>query len=65
LPWQKNELETVLSSMLEGVIAVDMDERIISMNQVAARMFNGEPQKFQGQSIQEAIRVSRLQRFNR
>ncbi len=60
---QKNELETVLSSMLEGVIAVDMDERIISINQVAARMFNGEPAKFQGQSIQEAIRVSRLQRF--
>ncbi len=60
---QKNELETVLSSMLEGVIAVDMDERIISMNQVAARMFNGKPGKFQGQSIQEAIRVSRLQRF--
>ena len=60
---QKNELETVLSSMLEGVIAVDMDERIISINQVAARMFNGEPAKFQGQSIQESIRVSRLQRF--
>ncbi|MCG2755647.1 MAG: ATP-binding protein, partial [Desulfobacteraceae bacterium] len=60
---QKNELETVLSSMLEGVIAVDMDERIISINQVAARMFNGEPAKFQGQSIQEAIRVSGLQRF--
>ena len=60
---QKNELETVLSSMLEGVIAVDMDERIISINQVAARMFNDEPEKFQGQSIQEAIRVSRLQRF--
>ncbi len=60
---QKNELETVLSSMLEGVIAVDMDERIISINQVAAKMFNDEPEKFQGQSIQEAIRVSRLQRF--
>jgi len=60
---QKNELETVLSSMLEGVIAVDMDERIISINQVAAMMFDGEPEKFQGQSIQEAIRVSVLQRF--
>ena len=60
---QKNELETVLSSMLEGVIAVDMDERIISINQVAARMFNVEPGKFQGRSIQETIRVSGLQRF--
>ncbi|MEA3416446.1 MAG: ATP-binding protein [Thermodesulfobacteriota bacterium] len=60
---QKNELETVLSSMLEGVIAVDMDERIISINQVAARIFNDETEKFQGQSIQEAIRISRLQRF--
>ncbi|MBW2568415.1 MAG: HAMP domain-containing protein [Deltaproteobacteria bacterium] len=60
---QKNELETVLSSMLEGVIAVDMDECIISINQVAARIFNDKPEKFQGQSIQEAIRVSELQRF--
>ncbi|MDO9567472.1 MAG: ATP-binding protein [Candidatus Desulfaltia sp.] len=60
---QKNELETVLSSMLEGVIAVDMDERIISINQAAAAMFNGKPAKFQGQSIQETIRVSGLQRF--
>ncbi|MFH1580585.1 MAG: ATP-binding protein [Pseudomonadota bacterium] len=60
---RKNELETVLSSMLEGVIAVDMDERIISINQVAAMMFNGEPEKFKGRSIQEAIRVSELQRF--
>ncbi len=60
---QKNELETVLSSMLEGVIAVDMDERIISINQVAAMLFNGEPEKLKEQSIQEAIRVSELQRF--
>ncbi|RZB29982.1 MAG: two-component system, OmpR family, phosphate regulon sensor histidine kinase PhoR [Desulfobacteraceae bacterium Eth-SRB1] len=60
---RKNELETVLSSMLEGVIAVDMDERIISVNQVAAMIFNGKPEKFKGQSIQEAIRVSELQRF--
>ncbi|MBU2522478.1 MAG: cell wall metabolism sensor histidine kinase WalK, partial [Proteobacteria bacterium] len=35
---QRNELEAVLSSMKEGVIAVDLDEKIISINQSAASM---------------------------
>jgi two-component system phosphate regulon sensor histidine kinase PhoR len=34
---QRNELEAVLSSMVEGVLAVDMEERIISMNHAASR----------------------------
>ena len=35
---QRNELEAVLSSMLEGVIAVDRNERIINMNPAAGRI---------------------------
>jgi two-component system phosphate regulon sensor histidine kinase PhoR len=60
---QRNEIEAVLSSMVEGVIAVDMDERIISLNPAAARIFGINPAQLRGQSVQEMIRNSRMQQF--
>jgi two-component system phosphate regulon sensor histidine kinase PhoR len=60
---QRNEIEAVLSSMVEGVIAVDMEERIISMNHAAAHMFGCDPSKAQGRSVQEVIRNTVLQQF--
>ncbi len=60
---QKNELTAVLSSMTEGVIAVDMDERIISINKAAARIFEDLPQNLLNRSIPEAIRNPDLQKF--
>jgi two-component system phosphate regulon sensor histidine kinase PhoR len=60
---QRNELETVLSSMLEGVIAVNAEEKVFSMNQAAADLFEIDPGKFQNRSIQEVIRNIGLQKF--
>jgi two-component system phosphate regulon sensor histidine kinase PhoR len=60
---QRNELEAVLSSMQEGVVAVDAHERIISMNQAAGRMFDCDPPRIQGRDIREVIRNLALQRF--
>jgi two-component system, OmpR family, phosphate regulon sensor histidine kinase PhoR len=60
---QKNELTAVLSSMTEGVIAVDMDERIISINKAASRIFENLPENLLNRSIQEAIRIPDLQKF--
>jgi len=60
---QRNELEAILSSMEEGVIAFDMDERIISINQAAARIFEKTPKHMLTRSIQEVIRNSELQQF--
>jgi len=60
---QRNELEAVLASMVEGVIAVDMEERIISMNSAAGGMFECDPTRCQGRNIQEVIRNLALQRF--
>jgi two-component system, OmpR family, phosphate regulon sensor histidine kinase PhoR len=60
---QRNELEAVLSSMLEGVIAVDRNERIISMNPAAGRMFDCDPVRVQGRNIQEVVRNLAIQRF--
>ena len=62
---QRNELEAVLSSMTEGVIAVNPDENIISVNQTAARMFHKQPSELLNRSIQETIRNPDFQRFVR
>jgi len=60
---QRNELEAVLSSMEEGVIAIDRNEKIISINQAAARMFKSNPSDLEQRSIQEVIRNSELQKI--
>jgi two-component system phosphate regulon sensor histidine kinase PhoR len=60
---QRNQLEAVLSSMLEGVIAVDRSERVISVNQAAARWLGVAPEKLIGRSIQETIRNLAMHRF--
>ena len=60
---QRGEMEAVLSSMVEGVIAVDMEERIISINHAAAKMFVCSPSKTKGRSIQEVVRNTVMQQF--
>jgi two-component system phosphate regulon sensor histidine kinase PhoR len=62
---QHNELETVLASMLEGVIAVDNEEKIININAAAADFFGQDPAKCQGRGLQEVVRNSALQQFVR
>ncbi len=62
---QKNELEAVLSSMIEGVMAVDLEEKIISINHTAARMFLRTPSELINRSVQETIRNPDFQRFVR
>lgn len=59
---QRNQLETVFSSMVEAVIAVDCDERIISINSAVGHMFGiDQPAQMQGRLIQEVIRNVELQ----
>jgi len=60
---QRNEIEATLSSMSEGVIAVDTEERIININQAAAQMFACKPAKAKGRSVQEGIRNTLLHQF--
>jgi two-component system phosphate regulon sensor histidine kinase PhoR len=62
---QRNELEAVLSSMIEGVMAVDLEETIISINLTAARMFSRKPTELINRSVQEAIRNPDFLRFVR
>jgi len=53
---QRNQLEAVFSSMVEAVIAVDKEERVISINDAAASMFGVERRLAGGRLIQEVIR---------
>ncbi|MCG8523301.1 MAG: HAMP domain-containing protein, partial [Pseudomonadales bacterium] len=60
---QRNELGTVLTSMVEGVVAIDLDEQIISLNTAAANMLEVDPTNAIGRSIQEVVRNTALQSF--
>jgi len=62
---QRSELETVLASMMEGVIAIDTEERIININAAAAGFFGCQPEECPGRNLQEVIRNSALQQFVR
>jgi two-component system phosphate regulon sensor histidine kinase PhoR len=60
---QRDEENAVLSSMLEGVIAVDPDERIINMNRAAADLMGVDVDDVRDRSIPETIRNVDLQNF--
>lgn len=57
---QRNELGTVLSSMVEGVIAIDLDERILSLNPAAAALLSVNPGQAIGKTLQEVVRNTAL-----
>jgi len=60
---QRNELEAVLSSMVEGIIALDNEQKIISINKAAAQIFGAIASEVQNRSIQEVFRNTDLQNF--
>lgn len=60
---QRNRLEVVLSSMVEGVLAVDADERVLRLNEAAARMLGCVQSEAAGRTIQEVTRNTKLQHF--
>lgn len=53
---QRNELETVFSSMVEAVIALDTEERVININNAAAELLGIEKETARGKIIQEILR---------
>lgn len=60
---QRNELEAVLGSMVEGVLAIDRDARILRLNPAAAELFGVEAKAVQGRMVHEVLRNVDLQRF--
>ncbi|MFQ5544279.1 MAG: ATP-binding protein [Nitrospiria bacterium] len=60
---QRNEQEAVFSSMLEGVIAIDTNERILRINAAAYQILGIEKTEVHGMTVQEVIRNAELQKI--
>lgn len=60
---QHSQLQAVFASMVEGVITVDTEERILEVNQAGAQLLNVDPEKIKGKSILLAVRNIHLQNF--
>ena len=60
---QRNELEAVLSGMVEAVLVIDAHENIRSVNEAAEKLFQIDSSKVKGRKVQEAIRNTDLRRF--
>jgi two-component system phosphate regulon sensor histidine kinase PhoR len=60
---QRNEQQAVLSSMDEGVLAVDRKERIIHMNRVAGEILGVDYRAVKKELVQQIVRYANLQEF--
>ena len=60
---QQKEQEAVLSSMEEGVLAVDGSERVLNLNPSAARLLGVRIAQVRGRSLVEVVRNPDLLRF--
>jgi two-component system phosphate regulon sensor histidine kinase PhoR len=58
---QRNQLEAVFSSMVEAVLAIDTEERVISINDAAAHIFGVEKEAAKGRIVQQIVRNIQLQ----
>jgi two-component system, OmpR family, phosphate regulon sensor histidine kinase PhoR len=60
---QKNELEIVLGGMVEGVVALDLQNRIVRMNKAACRLLGVGGNEWQGKFLHETLRDPDLKEF--
>ncbi|MFP4113731.1 MAG: two-component system histidine kinase PnpS [Spirochaetota bacterium] len=57
---QRNQLEAILSSMLEGVVVLDEDRGIVGMNEAAGRLLGAAPAIARGRTLIEYLRNAQL-----
>jgi len=62
---QRNEIRTILASMVEGVIALNPSDRIINMNQAAADILETTVTEGKRRGLQEVIRNTALEKLIR
>ena len=60
---QRQEQDAVLASMVEGVMAVDHRERLITLNQAGARLLGVNPEAARERPLPEVVRNPDLQNF--
>ena len=59
----RKEIESILSSMVEGVIAVDMNEKVIRINEAAGRIVSTNITNAAGRNLHELIRNTQFQQL--
>ena len=57
---QRNQLEAILTSMLEGVIVLDTSRHILSMNQASGELLGVDPAEAPGHTLIEFLRNAQL-----
>jgi len=60
---RKNQLEAILSSMVEGVIVLDASLRVTTLNSSAALLFRTSPSEATGKSVIEGLRNAEIDEF--
>lgn len=60
---QRNEQEAMLASMVEGMLAIDTEERILRINRAAEQLLGIRSGQVLGRRLQEVVRKADLQRF--
>jgi len=60
---QNNERNAILTSMVEGVLAIDNNSEIISINRAARKLFNTSKSEAKGKVLQGVIRNTALHQF--
>jgi two-component system phosphate regulon sensor histidine kinase PhoR len=60
---QRNEQEAILSSMVEGVVAVDSNQNVLSLNRAAAKLLDVPSGIASGQPVAMVMRNTQLQEF--
>lgn len=58
-----NEQEAVLAGMAEGVLAIDAEHRVISLNRAAGRLLGINPTEIMGRALHEIVRNAELLRL--
>jgi len=58
---ERNEKEAILSTMTDGVVLLDINERILSANHAGCRLLGFDSQDIKGLNFSELVRNSELQ----
>src|SRR5258706_9767994 len=60
---QRNQRDTILASMVEGLLAVDSDDRILVANAAARAALGIGPEPVEGRMLVETVRIPQLVDF--
>jgi len=60
---EQGQMQAILSSMIEGVLAVDSMGYIVSVNEAAAELLGIDADRAKGLSIEEVVRNPQLQQY--